>query len=88
MTRGGKINEDDGLCIRGLERKLPDESTKCRGDKRRAIKVVLEEQSLQWEEGSFDPDWIADQYSEATSESKMIAYVKGIEDEMMSKNCH
>ena len=85
MVRGEKINEDNGICARGLEKKLPREAMKFRRDKWRAIQVVLEEQYMQWEEGSYDPEWIADQYSEVTSESKMMAYVKGIEDELKTK---
>ena len=85
MLRGDKINEDSGMCARGLEKKLPREAMKCRHDRRRAIQAVLEEQFMQWEQGSYDPEWIAEEYSEATSESKMMAYVKGIEDELKSK---
>ena len=81
MINGELIDEDDGISLRGLEKYLPENAGKYTADKKKARLAVLEEQEMQWEEGSNDPEWISMIYQEATRESIVAACIRAIEVE-------
>ena len=80
---GDIVDEDDGMCIRGLEKRIWESAAaESKLAKQKARAAVFDEQNLQREVESYDPEWIARQYGEASRASKTMAYRKGIEDEM------
>lgn len=70
---------------RGLEAWTPEGSQKCRTLKENAIELVWNEQSRQWEEGTFDPEAIAEVYMPVSKIALKAAYDKAIADEKMVK---
>ena len=79
-----KQDDDDkanGFCRRGLIKHLPDVAQERSEYKLYARNVVLDEQELQADEGSFDPDYIAMIYSEASCEALAVAQAQADRDE-------
>ena len=60
---------------------LPDVAQERSEYKLYARNVVLDEQELQADEGSFDPDYIAMIYSEASCEALAVAQAQADRDE-------
>ena len=77
---GTAPNPDDDL--RGLETKVPssDRQRQCIEVRNTAKEAVFEEQTLQRDEGSIDPDWIAELYAAETAPAAHAARIRGIQD--------
>jgi hypothetical protein len=91
-TRSGRSNGSgpDGkrkkpIEYRGLEAWTPEGSQKCRTLKENAIELVWNEQSRQWEEGTFDPEAIADVYKPVAKMALKNAQERALADEKMVK---
>ena len=91
-TRSGRSNGSgpDGkrkkpIEYRGLEAWTPEGSQKCRTLKENAIESVWNEQSRQWEEGTFDPEAIADVYKPIAKMALKNAQERALADEKMVK---
>jgi hypothetical protein len=70
---------------RGLEAWTPEGSQKCRSLKENAIELVWNEQSRQWEDGSFDPDAISEMYRPVAKIALAAARERAMIDEKMVK---
>jgi len=70
---------------RGLEAWTPEGSQKCRSLKENAIELVWNEQSRQWEDGSFDPDTISGVYRPVAKIALAAARERAMADEKMVK---
>lgn len=68
---------------RGLEAWTPEGSAKCRSLKENAIELVWNEQSRQWEDGTFDPDAISEVYIPVSRTALAAARERAIADEKM-----
>lgn len=64
---------DSKYCGRGLENFTTSGAKRRNANKRRGRSIVLEEQELQREEGSNDPDFIAETYSDAAADCQAVA---------------
>jgi len=92
-TRSGRSTGSTGpdgkkkkpIEYRGLEAWTPEGSQKCRTLKENAIELVWNEQSRQWEEGTFDPDAIAAVYMPVAKIALNAAQERAIADEKMVK---
>eukprot|EP00529_Nitzschia_sp_RCC80_P032523 CAMPEP_0113454514 /NCGR_PEP_ID=MMETSP0014_2-20120614/7900_1 /TAXON_ID=2857 /ORGANISM="Nitzschia sp." /LENGTH=235 /DNA_ID=CAMNT_0000345917 /DNA_START=269 /DNA_END=976 /DNA_ORIENTATION=+ /assembly_acc=CAM_ASM_000159 len=76
-----QIEETDEICCRGLEARTKVGSRARSRVRCKAIWSVLDEQSIQLDEGVHDEDFIADVYSELTSSSSLEALNKGLKDQ-------
>jgi len=70
---------------RGLEAWTPEGSQRCRTLKEKAIELVWNEQSRQWEEGTFDPEAIAKVYIPVAKEALKAAHDRALADQKMVK---
>jgi hypothetical protein len=70
---------------RGLEAWTPEGSKNCRSLKEDAIELVWNEQSRQWEDGSFDPDAISEVYRPVAKIALVAAHDRALADEKMVK---
>jgi len=68
---------------RGLEAWTPVGSAKCRTLKEAAIEEVWNEQSRQWEDGTFDPDAISAVYIPVSAQALVAARDRAMADEKM-----
>ena len=59
MQSGDVVDEDDGLCVLGLEYKTTANYKARQRNKLEVRQVVFEEQEFQQENEMPDPDWIA-----------------------------
>lgn len=89
-THSGRSTGTDGkrkkpIEYRGLEAWTPEGSQKCRTLKENAIELVWNEQSRQWEEGTFDPDAIAEVYIPVSKIALKAAHERAIADQKMVK---
>jgi uncharacterized Rmd1/YagE family protein len=55
-----------------------------RQNKANAREEVLDEQEFQWEEGAYDPEYIAQIYEAASASSRARARATGLQDELFS----
>ena len=76
----GRDLKDKKYCARGLERHTTAGAATKEKNRRFVINAVLDEQMIQWENGIFDEDAIAELYSSASFASQMKAYVVGLRD--------
>ena len=76
----GSVFKDKKYCSRGLERHTTIGAATKVANRRFVINAVLDEQMIQWEEGIFDEDAIAEIYSKANSSCQMRAYIVGLGD--------
>jgi len=89
-SRSGRSTGPDGkrkkpIEYRGLEAWTPEGSQKCRTMKENAIELVWNEQSRQWEDGTFDPDAISAVYIPVAQQALEIAHERALADEKMVK---
>jgi len=70
---------------RGLEAWTPEGSSKCRSLKETAIEKVWNEQSRQWEDGTFDPDAISEVYRPVAKTALAAAHERALGDMKMVK---
>ena len=70
---------------RGLETWTPDGAIKGRSLKESAIELVWNEQSRQWEEGTFDPYAISKVYIPISLAARAIARERAVSDEVIVK---
>jgi hypothetical protein len=81
MMMKGEPCDDVDYCSRGLEGKTPTGSKRRQKNKQRVRKALLEEQTIQREEGVYDPEYLAQvsiKYSKTVIEE---AYQSGLRDE-------
>eukprot|EP00529_Nitzschia_sp_RCC80_P032559 CAMPEP_0113485732 /NCGR_PEP_ID=MMETSP0014_2-20120614/24636_1 /TAXON_ID=2857 /ORGANISM="Nitzschia sp." /LENGTH=232 /DNA_ID=CAMNT_0000379389 /DNA_START=245 /DNA_END=943 /DNA_ORIENTATION=- /assembly_acc=CAM_ASM_000159 len=76
-----QIEDTDEICCRGLEARTKVGSRARSRVRCKAIWSVLDEQSIQLDEGVHDEDFIADVYRELTSSSSLEALNKGLKDQ-------
>ena len=69
-------------CFRGLELYVKHIAEKGTAHKDAALRAVLQEQSLQREEGSYDPEYIAEIYQDCTSLAREKASFSGVKDSL------
>jgi hypothetical protein len=69
-------------CFRGLEHYVLHIAEERMAYKTIAVSTVLEEQQLQREEGSDDPEFIAELYAECTSLARVKASILGLNDRL------
>lgn len=67
-------------CCRGLENFTPEGIKRRMSNKNHCFAVVLEEQHLQREEGSFDQEYIAEIYEKAVASARRAALVLALQD--------
>jgi len=89
-THSGRSTGTDGkrkkpIEYRGLEAWTPEGSQKCRTLKENAIELVWNEQSRQWEEGTFDPEAIAEVYIPVSKIALKNAQERAVADQKMVK---
>ena len=87
-TRSGRSQDGKRkkpIEYRGLEAWTPEGSQKCRTLKENAIELVWNEQSRQWEEGTFDPEAIAEVYIPVAQIALKSARERALADEKMVK---
>jgi hypothetical protein len=78
--RSTKQSRKKPIEYRGLEAWTPDGSAKVRMLKESAIELVWNEQSRQWEEGTFDDVLIRNVYITVSEMAVLISYNRGIND--------
>jgi hypothetical protein len=78
--RSSKQSRKKPIEYRGLEAWTPNGSAKVRMLKESAIELVWNEQSRQWEEGTFDDVRIRNVYITVTEMAVLISYNRGIND--------
>ena len=78
---------EDRYCIRGLEYKTPGGADFRRKNKHRALRVVLEEQRKQIEEGVRNDESISEVYMRSSDKCKRIARFLAARDEEEVKSC-
>jgi hypothetical protein len=79
----GLLETDNAThCRRGAEAHAPLQSRLRRKMKLAVREAVFGEQAQQWEEGSFDPEFIAEVSALASSRSRYLARQVGLEDEV------
>ena len=76
----GRAKEDENMCKRGVEKMNRATQLQCKSRKRYSMKVVMEEQERQREEGVIDMDAIANLYKEATNRCAAAAHAVGKQD--------
>ena len=76
----GKSLDEMKYCTVGLHRMTPHEESKCASRRKHAYKAIQVEQQLQKEESIWDPQRIAEVYSESTTHStnQMVATMSAI----------
>jgi hypothetical protein len=85
----GKKFKDKKYCARGLEGQTRIGSVSRERNKASAFDAVFEEQSMQWEEGVFDEDTIAEVYYRASSRRcQRWASLVGRRDHRAAKGIH
>ena len=69
------LDDDDSskYCSRGLSHLTTKGAKQRSANKRRGLALVLEEQNLQQEEGSNDPEYIAEIYASSTASCQAVA---------------
>ena len=84
MTEG-KMKEEEGFCIRGLEYKVPKMYKERQRNKTEIRRLVLEEQNFQLKNGMKDQDWIAKLCRNESLPSVEAAIVAASHDENAAK---
>ena len=79
MEEGSKL-KDKKYCSRGLEGHTSIGAVLKKEKRSLAINAVLDEQMIQWEEGIFNEDAIAEIYCEASSRCQVRANIVGLKD--------
>ena len=79
--QSSSVLETKDSTARGLEHHTPQYLEKRRRRRESAYAAVLVEQEMQWQEGSYDPDYIAEVYSEISSKSQAEAGTQGLKDQ-------
>ena len=79
MDEGSEL-KDKKYSSRGLEGHTTVGAAAKKGERRLAINAVLDEQMIQWEEGIFNEDAIAEIYCEASSRCQVRANIVGLKD--------
>jgi hypothetical protein len=81
LAEGQEYYDGEELCIRGLEHLVEEDVADYRAEKMIAsIDAVLDEQDEQAEEDIYDPDMIAEIYSEIVNPLLREAYLVGLRD--------
>lgn len=82
ITNGTLNTQDtDAFCLRGLESFLPEGNALKHQHRVAAREVVFDEQELQWANGQYDVELLADLYFYQSRESVEFARVRGLTDE-------
>jgi hypothetical protein len=76
--------ENDESCSRGLENFTKARLSIRKARRAAAVRVVLEEQELQFDEGSYDHSYIADVYRDISVLSQREAQSRGFDDQEQS----
>ena len=79
MDEGSEL-KDKKYSSRGLEGHTTVGAAAKKGERRLAINAVLDEQMIQWEEGIFNEDAIAEIYCKASSRCQVRANIVGLKD--------
>lgn len=84
LIEAGLLDDDsENYCRRGADAHSPEEVRQRRLIKQAVRTAVLEEQTLQWREGSCDPEFIAEVSRVKSSQSAATSRKNGIADEKM-----
>jgi hypothetical protein len=80
-AQGVAAVETNDSTARGLENYIPQRREKRTRRREQAYKTVLLEQQLQWQEGSCDPEYIAEIYAEISVRSHKEANSQALRDQ-------
>lgn len=76
-------SEDARYCLRGIEMYTGSEQATQRQQRKEAIRwALLKEMEFQYDEGAYDPAYIAELYSKASRSCAASARARGLEDEI------
>jgi hypothetical protein len=84
----GQQFKDHKYCARGLEGQTRIGSISKTRNRALAMNAVLDEQSMQWEEGVFDEDTIAEVYYRSSSSCQLWASLVGRRDHRAAEEIH
>jgi hypothetical protein len=77
---GWLFEETDDSCSRGLENGISQRLSIRNSRRASAVRAILFEQRLQWDEGSYDPEYIADVYNEISKTCQNDAHARALQD--------
>jgi hypothetical protein len=77
---GWLFQETEDSCSRGLENCISQRLSIRNSRRASAARAILFEQRLQWDEGSHDPEYIADVYTEISKNCQNDAHARALQD--------